>query len=133
MLTATWTIPAHGVAFATNPLRLFKLRYDELSRDATGGQRTRSSAAPADEQPLGGRRQPQQRSRRIRQIKSRLGHMIDLAAHIDVPPTDVAEGRVYRPQRTAEQERMFAPMISVRTGTTPPEDPRVVAIRYRDQ
>ena len=59
--------------------------------------------------------------------------MIDLAAHIDVPPTDVAEGRVYRPQRTAEQERMFAPMISVRTGTTPPEDPRVVAIRYREQ
>jgi len=31
--------------------------------------------------------------------------MIDFASYVDVPAADIAEGRVYNPQRTAEQAR----------------------------
>ena len=41
--------------------------------------------------------------------RSMLQVMIDLASQIDVPAADIAEGRVYSPQRTAEQERSFPP------------------------
>jgi hypothetical protein len=64
--------------------------------------------------------------------RSMLQVMIDLASQIDVPAADVAEGRVYSPQRTAEQERMFPPMVNVRTGAAPP-DGAYVAIQYRGQ
>lgn len=64
--------------------------------------------------------------------RSVLQIMIDFAAQIDVPASDVAEGRVYRPERTAEQERMFPPLLKVRTGASPPEDAHA-AVRYREQ
>ena len=64
--------------------------------------------------------------------RSILQVMIDLASHIDVPAADVAEERVYRPERTAEQERMFPPLITVNTGASAPVDANV-AVRYRDQ
>jgi hypothetical protein len=41
--------------------------------------------------------------------RSILQIMIDLASQIEVPAADIAEGRVYRPERTPEQERMFPP------------------------
>jgi hypothetical protein len=37
--------------------------------------------------------------------------MVEFAANIDVPPIDIAETRVYSPPRTAEQERMFPPLL----------------------
>ncbi len=62
--------------------------------------------------------------------RSVLQVMIDLAAQIDVPPADVAEGRVYQPRRTPEQERLFPPLLAVRNGAAPPEDAHV-AVSYR--
>lgn len=64
--------------------------------------------------------------------RSILQVLVDLAAHIDVPETDLAEGRVYSLQRTPEQQRMFPPLISVRTGSSAPGDAHV-AVRYRGQ
>jgi hypothetical protein len=64
--------------------------------------------------------------------RSILQVMIDLASQIDVPAADIAEGRVYSPQRTLEQERMFPPLVAVHTGASPPEGAHV-AVRYRDQ
>jgi hypothetical protein len=64
--------------------------------------------------------------------RSILQVMIDLASQIDVPAADIAEDRVYSPQRTVEQERMFPPLVTVRTGVSAPEG-AYVAVRYRDQ
>jgi hypothetical protein len=64
--------------------------------------------------------------------RSILQVMIDLAAQIDVPASDVAEGRVYRPQRTPDQERMFPSLLTVHTGASPPGDAHT-AVRYREQ
>ena len=63
--------------------------------------------------------------------RSILQVMIDLAAQVNVPSADIAEGRVYSPQRSAEEERMFPPMITVRNSDSPPED-AYVAVRYRN-
>ena len=63
--------------------------------------------------------------------RSILQVMIDLASQIDVPPADVAEGRVYAPQRTAEGEQMFPPLVAVHNGASPPDD-AYAAVRYRD-
>jgi hypothetical protein len=64
--------------------------------------------------------------------RSILQVMIDLGSYIDVPATDVAEGRVFRPQRSAEQERLFPQLFTVHHGATPPED-AYVAVPYRNQ
>jgi hypothetical protein len=64
--------------------------------------------------------------------RSILQVMIDLASQIAVPAADIADGRVYSPQRTLEQERMFPPLVAVHTGASPPEGAHV-AVRYRDQ
>jgi hypothetical protein len=58
--------------------------------------------------------------------------MIDMASYIDVPATDVAEGRVFSPQRSAEQERLFPPLLTVHHGSSPPED-AYVAVPYRSK
>jgi hypothetical protein len=64
--------------------------------------------------------------------RSVLQILIDYASYIDVPASEVAEGRVYAPTRSAEQERLFPPPIRVRNGETAPED-AYVALRYRDR
>jgi hypothetical protein len=64
--------------------------------------------------------------------RSILQIMVDLAAYIDVPAVDIAEGRVYSPQRTAEQQRMFPPLLKVLNGISPPED-AYAPVRYRGQ
>ncbi|HEY5973563.1 MAG TPA: hypothetical protein VIU41_02375 [Geobacteraceae bacterium] len=64
--------------------------------------------------------------------RSMLQVLIELASHIDVPEADLAEGRVYGLQRTAEQQQMFPPLISVRTGFAAPSDAHV-AVHYRNQ
>ena len=60
--------------------------------------------------------------------RSILQIMVDLAANIDAPA--VEEGRVYGPQRTAEQERMFPPLLKIHNGTSAPEDAHA-PVRYR--
>ena len=66
------------------------------------------------------------------QTRSILQIMVDVASYVDVPDADVAEGRVYRPQRTAEQELLFPALLTVRQGPSQPED-AYVAIPYRNQ
>jgi hypothetical protein len=56
--------------------------------------------------------------------------LTDFASYIDVPEADLAEGRAYRPQRSAEQVRMFPPILSVRHGDAAPPD-AYVSVRYR--
>jgi hypothetical protein len=43
-----------------------------------------------------------------------------------------AEGRVYKPQRTPEQMRLFPPLFNIRNGPLAPDD-AYVSIRYRNQ
>ena len=43
-----------------------------------------------------------------------------------------AEGRVYKPQRTPEQTRLFPPLFNIRNGPLAPDD-AFVSIRYRNQ
>jgi len=64
--------------------------------------------------------------------RSILQVMIDLASQIDVPAAEIAEGRVYSPQRTVEQQQMFPPLVTVHNGGSPPENV-YVGVRYRDQ
>ena len=66
------------------------------------------------------------------QTRSILPVMIDFGSYIDVPETDLAEGRVYKPQRTPEQIRLFPPLFNIRNGPLAPDD-AFVSIRYRNQ
>jgi hypothetical protein len=58
--------------------------------------------------------------------------MMDFASYIEVPEADLAEGRAYRPQRSAEQEKLFPPVLRVRSGEAAPAD-AYAAVRYRDR
>lgn len=62
--------------------------------------------------------------------RSILELLIDVASYIEVPAVDLAEGRVYAAQRTAEQERLFPPLLSVHCGPAAPAD-AFVAVNYR--
>ncbi len=64
--------------------------------------------------------------------RSILQIMIDLASYFDVPQADLTRGSVYGPQRTSEQERMFPPLITVRTGPMGPGN-AYVSVYYRNQ
>jgi hypothetical protein len=57
--------------------------------------------------------------------------LADFASYIDVPETDLEEGRVYEPQRTAEQLLLFPPILRVHTGPSAPDD-AYAAVRYRN-
>jgi hypothetical protein len=65
-------------------------------------------------------------------MRSVLQVMVDLASALDVPPADVAEGRVFSPQWSAEQQRMFPPLLTVRNGPAAPPD-AYAAVPYRNQ
>jgi hypothetical protein len=65
------------------------------------------------------------------QARSMLQIIIDFGSYVDVPETDVAEGRVFSPQRDAEHERMFPRLITVRQGPSRPDD-AFVAVQYRN-
>jgi hypothetical protein len=64
--------------------------------------------------------------------RSILQILVDLASYIEVPEADLTESRVYDPQRTPEQEKMFPPLLKVRCGSTAPSDAHV-AVNYRNQ
>jgi len=64
--------------------------------------------------------------------RSPLQILVDFASYIDVPAADTADGRVFTPERSAEQLRLFPPLLDVRTGEAAPPD-AYVAIRYRDR
>lgn len=64
--------------------------------------------------------------------RSILQILVDMASYIEVPEADLAENRVYGPQRSPEQEKMFPPLLNVRCGLTAPSDAHV-AVRYRNQ
>jgi hypothetical protein len=62
--------------------------------------------------------------------RSMLQIMIDMASYIDVPESDVAEGRVYASQKESI-EPGFPTLIRVRNSVSQPAD-AYVAVRYRD-
>jgi hypothetical protein len=64
--------------------------------------------------------------------RSVLQVLLDLASYIDVPEVDLAEGSVYRFQRTPEQEQMFPPLLTVRCGPSAPGNAHV-SVHYRNQ
>lgn len=66
------------------------------------------------------------------QTRSMLQMMIDYASYIDVPDSDVAEGRVFRTERSEETLRMFPPVLRVSQGTARPQD-AYVSVKYRDR
>jgi len=64
--------------------------------------------------------------------RSLLQIMVEYAAYIDVPESDISEGRVHAAkQGSAETEARFPPLIRVRNGTLKPDD-AFVAVSYRD-
>lgn len=63
--------------------------------------------------------------------RSILQVMIDLASFIEVPAADIAEGRVFAPQRSAEQQRLFPAPLAVRQGASAPPD-AYAAVPYRN-
>jgi hypothetical protein len=62
--------------------------------------------------------------------RSILQVMVDLASALDVPAADVAEGRVFSPQWSAEQQRMFPALLTARHGSAAPPD-AYAAVPYR--
>jgi len=65
--------------------------------------------------------------------RSMLQIMIDFASYIDVPDSDVAEGRVYASHRESEgTESAFPPLIRVQNSIAKPDD-AYVSVRYRDR
>jgi hypothetical protein len=66
------------------------------------------------------------------QARSMLQVIIDFASDVDVPETDIAEGRVYNPPRDAEHERMFPRLITVHQASSWPDN-AFVAVQYRNQ
>ena len=58
--------------------------------------------------------------------------MVEYAADIDVPESDISDGRVHAAkQESAETEARFPPLIRVRNGASKPDD-AFVAVSYRD-
>ena len=55
--------------------------------------------------------------------------LVDLASYIEVPQEDVAEGRVYAPMRSEEQQRLFPAPLRVRYGDVPTD--AYISVRYR--
>ena len=64
--------------------------------------------------------------------RSAMQILVDFASYIDVSSAEVADGRVFDPARSADQLRLFPPLLRVRTGEVAPPDAYVWA-RYRDQ
>ena len=64
--------------------------------------------------------------------RSLLQVMVEYAAYIDVPESDISEGRVYAAkQDSAETEAQFPPLSRVHNGASKPDD-AFVAVSYRD-
>ena len=63
------------------------------------------------------------------QTRSMLQIIIELASHIDVPPQDVAEGRVYAAPRTPTPD--FPDLIAIHSDP-PASDDAYVAVSYRN-
>lgn len=65
------------------------------------------------------------------QSRSMMQVLIDVGSYVDVPKKDLEEGRVFTPQRDEEVERLFPPLLHVRSGEAAPRDAHI-AVRYRD-
>ena len=58
--------------------------------------------------------------------------LVDFASYVDVPAADVADGSVFVPPRSAEQERMFPRLLQVHCCDEVPAR-AFVSVRCRDQ
>jgi hypothetical protein len=68
----------------------------------------------------------------VLQTRSMMQVLVDYASQIDLPGTDLAEGRTYAAQRSPEQARLFPAFIQVHNGAAAPTDAHA-AVRYRDR
>jgi len=64
--------------------------------------------------------------------RSTLQVLADCASYIDVPTSEVAEGRVYSPPRSADDLSRFPSLLRVYHGEVAPADAHV-AVRYRER
>ncbi|MGH8688618.1 MAG: hypothetical protein ACREVQ_13015 [Burkholderiales bacterium] len=64
------------------------------------------------------------------QSRSMLQVLGDFASYVDVPAADVADGRAFPVQRTAEELSRFPPLVAVRSGASAP-DSAYVSVHYR--
>jgi len=64
--------------------------------------------------------------------RSTLQVLADCASYIDVPASEVAEGRVYSPPRSADDLSRFPSLLRVYHGEVAPADAHV-AVRYRER
>jgi hypothetical protein len=63
--------------------------------------------------------------------RSMLQVLVDLASYIDVPDSDVKDGSVYVPQRTAEELLLYPPLIRVHTSESDPPN-AFTSVKYRE-
>jgi len=64
------------------------------------------------------------------QTRSMLQVLADFASYVDVPAVDVAQGRAFPVQRTADELNRFPPLVSVRNADSAP-DGAYVSVQYR--
>jgi hypothetical protein len=65
------------------------------------------------------------------QTRSMMQVLADFGSYIEVPASDIAEGRVYAPQTNAVSEKLFPALLRVRWSESPPADAHV-SVKYRD-
>ncbi len=65
------------------------------------------------------------------QSRSMMQVLMDFGSYIEVPARDIAEGRVYAPQRSEETESMYPALMRIRWSGSPPDDAHA-SVKYRD-
>jgi len=62
--------------------------------------------------------------------RSMMQVLTDYASYVEVPPEDIAQGRVFTPERSPERSKLFPPLINVHYASSEP-DRVFAAIQYR--
>jgi hypothetical protein len=65
------------------------------------------------------------------QTRSMMQVLADFGSYIEVPASDIAEGRVYAPKTDPVSEKLFPALLRVRWSKSPPADAHV-SVKYRD-
>jgi hypothetical protein len=65
------------------------------------------------------------------QSRSMMQVLVDFGSYIEVPASDIAEGRVYAPQRSEGADNLYPALLRIRWSDSQPADAHV-AVRYRD-
>jgi hypothetical protein len=65
------------------------------------------------------------------QSRSMMQVLVDFGSYVDVPPRDIEQGRVYMPERSAQTQQLFPPLLRVHWAAKLPVDAHV-GVRYRE-